>query len=89
LRTWERHLVNVPVPAGAKDWNNIPIPPPVDRSWMCRKAPQAAREPVDNDADGDASSDDEDDAELEPAAEMEDVGFIGELDRVFDDSEGM
>jgi hypothetical protein len=42
--------------------------------------------PIDKE-DGDASSDDEDGVELEPAEELEDPGFLADLDCVFGDSD--
>jgi hypothetical protein len=85
LKTWEYHLATVPVPADAKDWGTISIPPPIDRSWKCRTLRQHSGDSVDKDDDGDASSDDDEIIELEPAAELEDAEFIGNLDRVMDD----
>jgi hypothetical protein len=87
MRMWEHDLASIPVPVGAMDWSKISTPPPVDRLWTCRKAPQGIRELVDKDEDGDASSDDGDGVELEPVAELEDAEFIGDLDCVIGDGD--
>ena len=79
----------VPVPTGAVDWCEISPPPSINHLWACREAPQNIQGPVDNIEDGDASSDDDDGFELEPVVELEDVGFIGDLDCILGEGEEM
>ena len=87
MKVWEHGLATLAVPVGAMDWSRISTPPPVSCPWTCRKAPQGIQQLVDNDEDGDASSDDEVGLELELAVELEDVEFIGDLDRLIGDGD--
>ncbi|KAF9508768.1 hypothetical protein BS47DRAFT_1365691 [Hydnum rufescens UP504] len=59
-------------PAGVADWKDILEPPPIHCAWACRQGQQENRSRVSID-DGDASSDDEDNVELEPAGETDDA----------------
>ncbi|KAF9508417.1 hypothetical protein BS47DRAFT_1416606 [Hydnum rufescens UP504] len=80
--TWECSLATITIPVGAVGWSQISMPPPVNHPWTCRKALQGIPQLGERDEDGDASSDDDDGVELEPVAELEDVGFLGDLDRL-------
>ncbi|KAF9515416.1 hypothetical protein BS47DRAFT_1360995 [Hydnum rufescens UP504] len=80
--TWECSLATITIPVGAVDWSQISMPPPVNHPWTCRKALQGIPQLGERDEDGDASSDDDDGVELEPVAELEDVGFLGDLDHL-------
>ena len=78
MKVWEHGLATLAVPVGAMDWSRISTPPPVSHPWTCRKAPQGIRQLVDKDEVG---------LELEPAVELEDVEFIGDLDRLIGDGD--
>ncbi|KAF9514330.1 hypothetical protein BS47DRAFT_1361837 [Hydnum rufescens UP504] len=80
--TWERSLATITIPVGAVDWSWISMPPPVNHPWTCRKALQGIPQLGERDEDGDTSSDDDDGVELELVAELEDVRFLGDLDRL-------
>ncbi|KAF9509256.1 hypothetical protein BS47DRAFT_1397043 [Hydnum rufescens UP504] len=82
MKTWERSLATITMPVGAVDWSRISMPPPVNHPWTCRKALQGIPQLGERDEDGDTSSDDDDGVELEPVAELEDVGFLGDLDHL-------
>ncbi|KAF9506410.1 hypothetical protein BS47DRAFT_1367378 [Hydnum rufescens UP504] len=82
MKTWERSLATITIPVGAVDWSRISMPPPVNHPWTCRKALQGIPQLGERDEDGDVSSDDDDGVELEPVAELEDVRFLGDLDRL-------
>jgi hypothetical protein len=87
MKMWECSLATITIPAGVVDWSRISMPPPVNHPWTCRKAPQGIPQLGERDEDGDASSDDDDRVDLEPVAELEDVGFLGDLDHLIDEGD--
>ncbi|KAF9512991.1 hypothetical protein BS47DRAFT_1393736 [Hydnum rufescens UP504] len=86
MKTWEWDLLGIPAPAGVADWKDILEPPPIHCAWACRQGQQENRSRVSID-DGDASSDDEDNMELEPAGETDDADLVNDLDHVIGTSD--
>ncbi|KAF9512613.1 hypothetical protein BS47DRAFT_1363025 [Hydnum rufescens UP504] len=82
MKVWECSLAPITIPVGAVDWSGISMPPPVSHPWTCRKIPQGIPQLGERDEDGDASSNDDKGVELELVAELEDIGFLGDLDHL-------
>jgi hypothetical protein len=87
MKIWEHDLAAATLPIAVMNWAKISGPPPVYHLQRCHsQVLQGTLVPIDKE-DGDASSDDEDGVELEPAEELEDPGFLADLDCVFGDSD--
>ena len=87
MKIWECDLAMATAPVAAVNWGVISEPPPVYHLQRCsRQVSQGTFIPIDEE-DGDVSSDDEDGVELEHAEELEDPGFLADLDCMFGDGD--
>ena len=79
------HTAGLPGTDGQVDWGNIPDElPPLPRAWMCRQGRAQAEEvlsPREEEAE-EASSDDDENGELEEGPEAEDLTFLTSLDLI-------
>lgn len=85
VNNWKHHTAGLLGRDGWVDWGNIPDQlPPLQRAWACRQGRAQAEEvlsPGEEEAE-EASSDDDENGELEEGPEAEDLTFLTSLDLV-------
>jgi len=85
LMMWKKHMVQVPVAAGAPSWDNVRSPLALQKHSSCRAAAHRLTQLASKDPhearEADESSDDDEDGELEDDAEAQDAAFFLAIDQ--------